>query len=69
MHDQQEFDEPNGWQTKTIKESPLLIDFPDIWASLRITYQNELSNLAFAEIPDEKAVEKNVQQIVYVVTI
>lgn len=64
VHDQQEFDEPNGWQTKTIKESPLLTGFPDIWASLRITYQNELSNLAFAEIPDEKKVEKNVQQIV-----
>ncbi len=69
VHDQQEFDEPNGWQTKTIKESPLLTGFPDIWASLRITYQNELSNLAFAEIPDEKEVEKNVQQIVNFVTI
>lgn len=69
VQDQQEFDEPNGWQTKTIKESPLLTGFPDIWTSLRITYKNELSNLAFAEIPDEKEVEKTVQQIVNVVTI
>jgi hypothetical protein len=67
-YDQQEFDEPSGWQTKTLNDSPLLIDFPDVWASLRTTYQNELSNLAFAEIPDEEEVETTVQQIINIIT-
>jgi hypothetical protein len=68
-HDQQEFDKPTGWQTKTIAESPLLIDFSDLWERLKTTYQNELSNLAFAEIPEEKKVEKTVNQIINVITI
>ena len=29
-HDQQEFDEPQGWQTKTVKDSPLITDFPNL---------------------------------------
>jgi hypothetical protein len=57
-HDQQEFDTPKDWQTKTVNDSPLVKDFPNLWASLRSTYQNELTSLAFSEIPDEKLVEK-----------
>jgi hypothetical protein len=63
-HDQQEFDEPKGWQTKTIKESSLITDFPAIWKSIRPTYQSELTNLAFTAIPDEELVEKNFQNLI-----
>jgi len=59
IHDQQEFDEPQGWQTKTLKDTPLLKDFPTLWTNLRSTYQNELTPLAFSEIPDEKLIEEN----------
>lgn len=31
----------NGWQTKTIKDSPLRENFPAIWENIRSTYQNE----------------------------
>ena len=55
-HDQQQFDEPQGWQAKTIAESPLILDFSNLWNSLRSVYQNELTNLAFSEIPDEQSV-------------
>ncbi|GHU56579.1 hypothetical protein FACS189411_07590 [Bacteroidia bacterium] len=68
-YDQQEFNEPSDWQTKMLRDSPLLTYFPDIWVSLRTTYQNELSNLAFAEIPDEKEIETTVQQIINIITI
>jgi hypothetical protein len=68
-YDQQEFNEPSGWQTKMLRDSPLLTYFPDIWVSLRTTYQNELSNLAFAEIPDEKEIETTVQQIINIIII
>lgn len=59
IHDKQEFDEPQGWQTKTVKDSPLITDFPNLWANLRSTYQNELTPLAFSEIPSEKLIEKS----------
>jgi hypothetical protein len=55
-HDQCEFDEPQGWQTKTIAESLLVSDFPTLWSSLRSTYQNELTNLAFSAIPEEQTI-------------
>jgi len=51
-HDQQEFDRPKGWQTKTVKDSPLFKDFPALWTNLSLTYQSELTPLAFSEIPD-----------------
>lgn len=55
-HDQREFDEPDGWQARTIAESQLVTAFPALWIGLRSTYQNELTNLAFSTIPDEQAV-------------
>lgn len=56
-YDQQEFDEPQGWQTKTIADSPLITEFPKLWEDLRSTYQNELTPLAYSEIPNEKLIE------------
>jgi predicted nucleotidyltransferase component of viral defense system len=62
-HDQSKFDAPKGWQTKTIDESPLITDFPTLWEKLKTVYQSELATLAFAEIPEEKDVEKSVGTI------
>lgn len=59
IHDQQEFDLPKGWQTKTVKDSPLLKEFPILWTNLSPIYQSELTPLAFSEIPDEKLVAEN----------
>jgi predicted nucleotidyltransferase component of viral defense system len=63
-HDQEEFDEPEGWQTKTVNDSPLVKDFPNLWASLRSTYQNELTPLAYSEIPDEKLIAESFMNII-----
>ena len=59
IHDQQEFDDPQGWQTKTIKDSPLITDFSNLWANLRSIYQNELTPLAFSDICNEKLIEES----------
>ena len=64
IHDQQEFEQPKGWQTKTINDSPLVKDFPALWANLRSTYQNELTPLAFSKIPDEKLIEESFKRII-----
>ncbi len=58
-YDQQEFDEPQGWQTKNITDFPLINDFSELWKNLRSTYQNELTPLAYSEIPNEKLIEES----------
>jgi hypothetical protein len=55
-HDQQTFNDPSGWQDKVDNQSMLLTDFPSLWNRMRETYRNELSQLAFSTIPDEKDV-------------
>ena len=57
-HDQQTFDTPANWQDKTVELSPLVTDFASLWNKLRETYRNELSLLAYTQIPDEKEVAK-----------
>ncbi|MDR2131501.1 MAG: nucleotidyl transferase AbiEii/AbiGii toxin family protein [Odoribacteraceae bacterium] len=68
-HDQQELDVPRGWQTTTVDNAPLIKDFSTLWVGLRSTYQNELMPLAFSEIPDEKKVEKIIEQIIKIIRI
>lgn len=66
-HDRQIFDEPLGWQSKQILESPLVNDFDNLWGKLKIIYQTELSAYAYRPIPNELDVsicfKKLIQQI------
>lgn len=43
QHDREIFEEPRGWQTKPVVESPLLNDFSTIWDRIKAKYQTELS--------------------------
>ncbi|MDR1583041.1 MAG: nucleotidyl transferase AbiEii/AbiGii toxin family protein [Prevotellaceae bacterium] len=63
-HDKEAFDTPEGWRTKDIAESPLITSFPVLWENLRTTYQNELSALAFSEMPKEKEVAQSFERII-----
>lgn len=54
QHDKKMFEEPNGWQNKSVAESPLVADFATTWKQLKGQYQTELSALAYRQIPDEK---------------
>ena len=56
-HDQQEFEKPDGWQGKTMSDSPLLIDFHEIWNNLQSLYLRELPDLAYQEIPSATEIE------------
>lgn len=58
QHDREMFEDPMGWQSKSISESPLMIDFSTLWKQLKEKYQTELSALAYRPIPDEKDVAK-----------
>ena len=63
-HDKAAFDTPDGWRVKNLTESPLIVSLPALWEGLRTTYQNELTQLAFTEVPDEKEVVEFLKNIV-----
>ena len=64
QHDKAIFDEPQGWQSKSIAESPLVTDFETIWKQLNTKYQTELSALAYRPIPDERDIEKTFAELI-----
>jgi predicted nucleotidyltransferase component of viral defense system len=64
QHDRELFEEPAGWQTKSISESPLVANFAFIWAQLKEKYQTELSALAYRPIPAEKDVAKCFEELI-----
>lgn len=53
QHDKATFDEPLGWQSKTIYDSPLINDFESSWEKLKNKYKTELSAYSYRTIPDE----------------
>ena len=57
-HDKAMFEEPEGWHSKSITESPLVNNFPAIWGQLKEKYRTEISALAYRPIPDEESVAK-----------
>ena len=63
-HDRATFDNPDGWNTMDIEQSPLLSDFSSLWANLKTTYMKELPAIAFSEIPDAEEVAESFEEIV-----
>lgn len=63
QHDKEMFDEPAGWHTKTLLESPLIKYFPEIWKQISNVYREELSALAYREIPNEVIVASEFQKL------
>lgn len=62
-HDQQSFSTPDGWSSKSVKDSPLVAHFDEVWSSLAPTYQNEMSSLSFTTIPPTNDVGKIVKSL------
>jgi hypothetical protein len=62
-HDQNTFDEPEGWAGKNPAESILAINFQSIWKSLKTNYIKELSALAYTEIPPENRISDSFNNI------
>jgi predicted nucleotidyltransferase component of viral defense system len=56
QHDKEMFDEPKGWQVKSISESPLIVNFETVWKEIKDIYQEELTAFAYRPIPDEEDV-------------
>jgi len=63
-HDKEVFDEPAGWRTKDVFESPLVTDFSILWENLRAAYQSELGQLTFVAMPEEKEVFLSFERLI-----
>lgn len=67
-HDRQSFSKPDGWQTRPLDQSPLIVDLHATWQLLQPTYLNELPDLAYRDIPSVDAVEESIATLLSLIT-
>ena len=67
-HDRQSFSKPDGWQTRPLDQSPLIVDLHATWQLLQPTYINELPDLAYRDIPSVGAVEESIATLLSLIT-
>ena len=64
-HDQTAFDEPFGWKgLKDLTQSPLVLDFEKLWEALTPKYEENLSVIAYREIPSSERVKASFLKII-----
>jgi hypothetical protein len=61
--DQQRFDKPAGWQQLQINQSILLSKWHDLWQQLRETYQTELPDISYQQVPSPEEIEHSIQTL------
>ena len=66
-HDRQSFAKPDGWQTRTLNQSPLIVNLHSTWQKLQPTYLSELPDLAYRDIPAVDAVEESITTLLSLV--
>lgn len=67
-HDKDIFDEPIGWSSRGLLESPLLANFDTCWELLKKKYSTELSALSYSAIPSEKLVAKSFKILIEIIS-
>lgn len=68
-HDKLVFDEPDGWKQSDFKKSVLITEFEKVWEGVKSTYVKELTDLSYAEIPDEKEVKESFEKVIEILKI
>ena len=61
--DQVRFKEPVGWRGKTLKDSPLVRCFDEVWSRLEGMYSKELPELAYQAIPSPETVAQSIKEL------
>jgi len=61
--DQRRFDLPEGWQSKQISDSPLILDWHNTWSLLSEKYITELPELAYDTIPSSDEIESKLSEL------
>lgn len=62
-HDKSIFSDPEGWTTKTLNQSPLIINFDAQWESLKMANIRELQNVAFGKIPNADEIKSKIKPL------
>lgn len=62
-HDRELFDKPEGWQTHSLEQSPLLTAWKEVRKRLEPTYLKELPALAYHKIPSPEEVSDSMMVI------
>lgn len=63
-HDRKSFAKPTGWQQRPLAESPLVTSLHSTWLQLQPTYEREMPNLAYRDIPAVEEIESSIQAII-----
>lgn len=63
IHDRQQFEKPEGWQARSLEESPLITAWDDVWKKIEQVYLKELPGLAYHEIPTSGQITDNMRNI------
>lgn len=66
-HDRTMFAKPDGWQTRSISESPLLKDFDAVWRTLSQRYSLELPSLAYSTIPVPEEIAESMKCVLGII--
>ena len=61
--DQARFRDPSGWQGRGLADSPLVTSLDVVWARLAPTYESELPELAYRQIPGQSEVFASIREI------
>ena len=65
-HDQQAFDEPQGWRLLyNLNQSPLIKNFENIWSSLTPKYIENLSKITYRTIPSPDNIKSSFTKILH----
>lgn len=64
VHDKKEFDRPPLWRDTPVKESPLLVDFDNMWKRISAVYKKEVGALAYGEIPTEENISISMRRLI-----
>ena len=68
IHDKDLFSNPEGWREKSVKNSPLLTDFSELWEVLKKRYREELRSLSYSHtIPSAEEIADSMKKIFEVI--
>ena len=68
-HDRSMFAKPDGWQTRSISDSPLLKDFDTVWRTLTQRYSLELPSLAYNTIPVQEEIAESMKCVLIIIRV
>lgn len=62
-HDKKEYDTPPKWKMSDILSSILFTDFDNSWNDIKMSYETELSRLAYEKIPSSEEIRISVKSL------